>query len=101
MAVRNSSQITITLNVDLTSALKLNNSHKNWLRLLHEILEEEKRYEEWSIYHNGVFSRTFYDQGGYLPFDTQHDLPFPRVAEKVSSLRTNYPQKLQKHHVPS
>lgn len=37
----------------------------------------------------------------YLPFDTRHDLPFPRVAEKVSNLRTNYPQKLQKCQVPS
>lgn len=36
----------------------------------------------------------------YLPFDMQHDLPFPKVAEKVSNLGTNYQQKLQKHQVP-
>lgn len=63
MAVRRSSQMTITLNVELTSGLKLNNSEEYWLRLPHEILGEEKRYEEWSIYHGNVFSLTSYDQG--------------------------------------
>lgn len=64
MAVRgSSSKITITLNVELTSGLKLNSSDEYWLRLLYEVLGEEKRYEEWSIYHKNVFSITFYDQG--------------------------------------
>lgn len=40
-------------------------------------------------------------RGDYLTFDMQYDLPFPRAAEMVSNLRTNYPQKLQKHQVPS
>lgn len=39
-----SSQKTFTLNVELTSGLKLSNSDKFWLWLLQEILGEEKRY---------------------------------------------------------
>lgn len=46
LAPRISSQITFTLNVEVTSGLKLRNSDEYWLKLLQEILGKEKRYEE-------------------------------------------------------
>lgn len=90
--------------MELTSGFKLSNSRGVLAKVEHCLLSheiEEKRYEEWSIYHNNVFSIKFYDRGDYLTFDMQYDLPLPRAAEMVSNLRTNYPQKLQKHQVPS
>lgn len=102
MAVRgSSSKITITLNVELTSGLKLNSSDEYWLRLLYEVLGEEKRYEEWSIYHKNVFSITFYDQGR-LPSLWHATWPsIPQGSRKGFQSRNKLPTEVAEAPSPS
>lgn len=94
-----SSQITFSLNVELTSGLKLINWDEYWLRLLQQILGEEKRYKEWSTFRK-VFSITFYDQGRVPSLLQETWPPTPWSSRKSLQSRNKSPTQLAEAPAP-